>query len=137
MIIRIVIGLLSALGFLISAYFASIYHANVPFMRHSIPKFCRIESTTCSTLLQTPESRLFGVPNFDLGILFYTALLVSAVLPALWSQLHTMLILGSTVTVATGFYLSYVLVFRLHIPCTLCFASHVINLLIFILLFGR
>ncbi len=77
---------------------------------------------------------MFGVPNVSLGILYYIGLLGSVLLPPLWNQLYTMLLLGSLVTVGTGFYLLYVLVFRVRINCTLCFAAHAVNLLIFILL---
>ena len=131
---RITIGLLSILGFLISLYFAAMYHKFAPTVDRYVPNFCRIEPATCATILETSQARLLGVPNFDLGMLYYTGLLGSAILPALWRQLHLMLFLGSIVTVAVGLYLSYVLVFRLRIRCTLCFMSHSVNLLIFLLL---
>jgi uncharacterized membrane protein len=134
MIERVAIGLLSILGFLISLYFAAMYHTLALRVDRYIPNFCRIEPSTCTTVLETSQARLFGVPNFDLGMLYYTGLLGSAILPALWRQLHLMLFLGSIVTVATGFYLSYVLVFRLRIRCTLCFVSHAVNLLLFLFL---
>jgi uncharacterized membrane protein len=134
MIERIAIGLLSILGFLISLYFAAMYHKLALRVDRYVPNFCRIEPATCATVLETSQARLFGVPNFDLGMLYYTGLLGSAILPALWRQLHLMLFLGSIVTVATGFYLSYMLVFRLRIHCTLCFVSHAVNLLLFLFL---
>ncbi len=134
MVFRIVIGLLSVVGLVISAYFASIHHNMAPFINRSFSRFCRIPSSACTTLLATRESRLFGVPNFDLGLLFYLSLVISAILPEIWHQLHSMLLFGSIVTVMAGFYLSYVLVFRLHIRCTLCFTCHAVNLLIFLLL---
>ncbi len=134
MIQRIIIGLLSLLGFLISLYLAAMYHKFVPSIAHHVPRFCRIEPATCSTVLVTPQARLFGVPNFDLGMLYYTSLLGSAILPSLWRQLYLMLFLGSVLAIATGFYLSYVLLFRLHIRCMLCFVSHAVNLLIFLIL---
>jgi len=133
MIHRIILGALASLGLLISTYFSSVYHRVAPSAKYFIPAFCRLDSSDCTTLLQTRESRLFGVPNFDLAILYYAGLLISAIIPALWKQLFLLLFLGSLVTVATGFYLSYVLVFRLRINCLLCFASHAINILIFLL----
>ena len=134
MIERVAVGLLSALGFLISAYFASVYHNLLPDADRYVPPFCRLGSGTCSTILETPQARLFGIPNADLGILYYTGLMGSALLSPLWKQLYLMLFLGSLVTVATGFYLTYVLVFRLHIHCSLCFMSHTVNFLIFLFL---
>ncbi len=134
MVVRAAIGLLSMLGFVISASFALEYHRVARFFKRIIPRFCRMESTSCSTLLATPESRLFGVPNFDLGLLYYCSLAISAILPEIWFQLRTMFLFGAIITAAAGFYLSYVLVFRLHIRCTLCTTCHAINLLIFVLL---
>jgi uncharacterized membrane protein len=96
--------------------------------------FCRLDMATCGSLLATPESRLFGVPNFHLGLLFFTALIASALRSNLWQQLHLMLFFGSLVAVASGVYLTYVLLIRLKIRCTLCLASHAINLLIFLML---
>jgi uncharacterized membrane protein len=131
---RLVIGILSVAGLLISAYFAAIYYKVVPAIDRYVPNFCRVEPATCATVLKAPEARLFGVPNFDLGMLYYTSLLASAALSVLWRQLHLMLFLGSIVTVVAGLYLSYVLVFRLRVRCTLCFLSHAVNFLVFLIL---
>jgi uncharacterized membrane protein len=134
MIERFAIGMLSIVGLLISAYFAAIYYRVVPTVDRYVPKFCRVEPAACETVLKTPEARLLGVPNFDLGMLYYASLLSSAFMFALWKQLHLMLFLGSIVTVVTGLYLSYVLAFRLRVRCALCFLSHAVNLLIFLIL---
>jgi uncharacterized membrane protein len=134
MIERVAIGALAVIGLLISAYFAAIYHKLAPSIDRFIPGFCRIEPATCTSVLQSPQARLFGIPNFDLGILYYTGLLGTSVLPTLWKQLFGVVFLGSIITVLTGFYLSYVLVFRLRIRCRLCFLSHAVNLLIFFFL---
>ena len=134
MIERFVIGVLAVLGLLISAYFAAVSHKVSPNIDRYVPRFCRPDSQTCATVLQTPQARLFGFPNVDLGLLYYASLLVSVILPTLWKQLEFTLFLGSIVTVTAGFYLTYVLVFQLHIGCTLCFASHAVNLLIFLFL---
>jgi uncharacterized membrane protein len=133
MLVRVLIGFLSVIGFLISAYFSSTYHKVVPVFHRFFPEFCRLDSSSCATLLASSESRLFGVPNFDLGLLYYCSLAISAILPEIWRQLHTVFLLGAIVTVAAGFYLSFVLVFRYHIRCTLCFTCHAINLVIFLL----
>jgi len=134
MVGRIIIGILSLLGILISGYFASIYHNLLPDVNRFVPRFCRMESGACSSLLSTSQARLFGVPNFDLGVLYYAGLLGSAVLPSLWKQLHSMLFFGSIVAIMTGFYLTYVLVLRLRVHCILCFTIHAVNFLIFLTL---
>jgi uncharacterized membrane protein len=131
---RIIIGALSIIGLLISGYFAAVYHRLIPNADRFVPKFCRLEPGACATILETRQARLFGVPNFDLGVLFYTGLTVSALFPDAWKELRTMLFLGSMVAVAMGFYLSYSLLFRLRVHCRLCYTSHAINILIFLLL---
>jgi uncharacterized membrane protein len=134
MVERFFIGVLSVFGLLISAYFAAVYHKVLPNIDRYVPRFCRPDSHTCATVLQTSQARLFGFPNVDLGLLYYASLLLSAILPTLWTQLQFMLLLGSIVTIVAGFYLAYVLVFQLHVLCTLCFASHAVNFLIFFFL---
>ncbi len=131
---RLFIGMLAFLGWVISAYFAAVYHNLVRDANKFVPRFCRMGPATCASILDSPKARLFGVPNFDLGILFYTGLLGAAFAPSLWLQLQSLLFMGSIVTVLMGFYLSYVLVFQLKTRCGLCFTSHGINLLIFLLL---
>ena len=131
---RIFIGLLSCAGLLISGYFAAVYHKLIPDVDRFIPRICRLDPGACATILETREARLFGVPNFDLGILFYIGLVISALLPDVWKELRTMLLFGSIVAVAMGIYLSYSLMVRLKVHCVLCYTSHVINILIFFLL---
>ena len=75
---------------------------------------------------------MLGIPNCDLGILFYVSVVISSLLPDVWRQLRTMLFLGSIVAVAMGIYLSYVLVVQLKVRCGLCFTCHAINLILFL-----
>ena len=131
---RLIIGMLSIVGLLISAYFAVIYHKIIPTIDRYVPKFCRPKPTTCATVLETPQARLLGMPNFDLGILYYFSLLGSTILTVLWKQLHVILFAGSVATVVVGFYLSYVLFFQLRIRCSICIAGHAVNLMIFLFL---
>jgi uncharacterized membrane protein len=134
MTVRIFIGLLSLAGLLISGYFAAVYHKLIPDVDRFVPQFCRLEPGACATVLETRQAKVFGVPNFDLGILFYTGLVVSVLLPDVWKELRTMLFFGSIVAVAMGFYLSYSLLFQLKVHCRLCYTSHAINFLIFFLI---
>ena len=134
MVERIFIGLLALAGFLISLYFTVVHRKPIPAIERYVPTVCRIDPATCASLLATPEARLFGIPNFHLGLLFYTGLIGSVLLSNVWRQLHLMLFLGSLVTVLMGGYLTYVLLVRWKVRCTLCLASHAINLLMFLLL---
>lgn len=134
MIERVFIALLAVAGALIAASFSSVYHKLALPISRAIPRFCRLESKTCQSIVDTPQARLFGIPNSDLGILYYLGMFGSSLQSTTWAQLHWMLAGASAVTLVTGFYLTYVLVFRLRTPCMLCFISHAVNFLIFLLL---
>jgi uncharacterized membrane protein len=134
MVERVLIGVLSAAGFLISLYFAMAGRNKPAIVDRCIPRSCRIGPTTCGTLLEAREARVFGIANFHLGMIWYVGLLGSAVQLNLWIEMHLMLFSGSLIAVITGFYLSYILIFRVRIRCVLCFISHGINLMIFLVL---
>jgi uncharacterized membrane protein len=134
MVERVLIGGLSAAGFLISLYFTMADRDKLAIVDRYVPRLCRIGPDTCGTLLETREARFFGIPNFHLGMIWYIGLSGSVVQPNLWIEMHLMLFFGSLVAVITGFYLSYILIFRVRIRCLLCFISHGINLMIFLVL---
>ena len=107
-----------------------VYYKLIPPNASYIPKFCRLDERTCETILHTPYARLLGVQNFYPGIIFYILLIIFHSDP---NALHTLVGL-SGVTVLAGIYLSYSLLYKLKVPCVLCFTGHAVNLLIFILL---
>lgn len=131
---RLVNGALAVPGLLISLYFTAVYRRVVPSVDRFVPRFCRIEPATCTKVLEAEEARYFGVPNFYLGLVFYSGFIGLAFLPELWREVYGVLFVASLMTVLLGIYLSYVLVFRLSIRCTLCFVSHTISLLMFLVL---
>ena len=122
--------LLSATGLLISLYFLLVYYKFIPPNAAYIPRFCRLDERTCETILHTPYARLLGIPNFYPGIIFYILVIVFS---SDSGAIHTLLGL-SGVTVLAGMYLSYALLFKLKVPCVLCFTSHGLNVAIFVLL---
>ncbi|HEY6952691.1 MAG TPA: vitamin K epoxide reductase family protein [Bacteroidota bacterium] len=134
MLSRILVAVFSCAGLLISLYFTIVYYKPAAGIDRYVPSFCRIEPESCASLLGTRQARLYGMPNFVLGLLFYTGLVGSALSGILWKQLHLLLVLGSLVSVATGIYLTDVLIVRLKIHCTLCLASHAINLALCLIL---
>lgn len=90
---------------------------------------------TCASIVFTPRARVFGLPNSLLGQVFYLALLVGVAGDFLFNQpLVYFYLLASLITVLLGIYLTYSLLFLTRVPCKLCFTSHAINLVIFILL---
>jgi len=116
------------LGLAISLYFTAIYKGLIKGIPFLVPKkICR--KNTCSEVLRTGFAHVFGPPNFVLGI-FYYMLIFGTTLYALpyWGY-YVMLVLTWFV-VLLSVYLAHALIFRLKIPCTLCFVSHVLNLII-------
>jgi len=130
----IIIGVLSAAGLLISVYFAFVHHGIIKSDSTLIPSFCRMDQSSCLSILGTREARMFGIPNFHLGILFYLGLLVLAFNPALLSGAANVLKIVSGLTVVAGVFLSYSLLFVIKKNCILCFTAHSINLVLFLLL---
>ena len=129
------ISILAALGFLISSYFTAVSYRWVNPNASWIPSFCRMGEQTCASIVFTPRARVFGLPNSLLGQVFYLALIAAVVGDFLFTKpLVYFFLLASLVTVFLGMYLSYSLLFITRVPCKLCFTSHAINLVIFILL---
>ena len=129
---------LCVVGFGISSYFTGVaYHWVKPDTRW-IPAFCRMGEHTCATIVFTPRARVFGVPNSVLGQLFYATLAIVAAAGGLGDGLIRLVLLGfSGVTVVLGAYLTYSLLFVTRVNCVLCFTSHAINLVVFVILLWR
>ena len=126
---------LAAVGFAIATYFTAVAYRWVRPDAAWIPAFCRLGERTCASIVFTPRARVFGLPNSVLGQVFYAALLAGAALGLLDQPLLLGLYrAGSLVTVALAVYLSYALLFVMRVPCPLCFVSHGINTVIFVLL---
>ena len=135
MIARLSIGLLGSLGLLISVYFTLVYYGLVKAEAPYIPRVCRLEESSCQSLLHRPEARLFWLPNSVLGLVFYLLVIASS-LPArgLPPGLESVVLRASAVTVCVSVYLAYQLLAKLRVRCVLCLASHAINACLFLLL---
>lgn len=131
---RVSLFLLSLVGLAISLYFTLVYHKLIPSNSKLIPRFCRMGETTCGFLLATSDARLFGIPNFYAGLLFYASLLMFLILSGDVQEYKTLLLVASGATVAMGIFLMHSLLVRIRVHCVLCFVSHAINAFIFILL---
>jgi uncharacterized membrane protein len=126
----------AAVGICISSYFLMLQAGVLDPADRRLPAVCRMERGECARVIGHPDARLLGVPNAFLGLIYYTVLLIAAVgllPPNAWTWLEV----AASATVAAGAYLTYSLVRRVRIPCTLCFASHVLNLVILLMLLGR
>ena len=130
---------LSVVGLLISSYFTAVAYRWVPPDARWIPSFCRMDEKTCASIVFTPEARVFFVPNSALGLLFYLAIMAGATFGWIYGPepLPAGYLVASALTVSLGVYLSYALLFVNRVACPLCFTSHGINLVIFlVLVFG-
>ena len=127
---------LSVIGLLISTYFTAVAYRWVRPDVRWVPSFCRMDEQTCASIVFTPQARLFVLPNSVLGQLYYLAILLGVVFG--WidgpGPLPVSYVVASALTVSLGVYLSYALLFVNRVACPLCFTSHGINLMIFLVL---
>ena len=126
---------LASIGFFISSYFTSVSYRWIQPDVKWIPSFCRMGEKTCSSIIHTPRARIFKLPNSVFGQVFYLVLLAT-----FWGDfvlnpiVYYCLIFASSLTVLLGLYLTYSLLFLTRVSCKLCFTSHAINFVIFVLL---
>ena len=129
---------LSLVGLVISSYFTAVAYRWIRGDEVWLPSFCHLGEQTCASIVFTPRARVFGLPNSVLGQVFYAGLIVGTPTGVLDIPLVFGLCLAaSIVTVGLGVFLSYSLLFITRVPCKLCFTSHGINLVIFVLLLMR
>lgn len=133
--LRLVLIALAAVGFLISSYFTAVAYRWIRPDAPWIPAFCRLGEQTCAAVVDTPRARLLGLPNSVPGQLFYLAIGAAGAAGVLFEPpAYPLLLIASAAAVAMGAFLTYSLLFLTRVPCTLCFTSHAINLVIFLLL---
>jgi uncharacterized membrane protein len=131
--IRIALALLALTGLWLAIYFTGVtYRWLRPDVRW-IPPVCRLKEETCSRIIDTPEARVFGLPNSLLGIGYYLAILGALVLGPLPPVGRAVAAAVAWGTVGLGLYLAYRLIFVLRVPCVLCFTAHALNLVIALL----
>ena len=129
---------LATVGFCIATYFTAVAYRWMRPDTRWIPAFCRMGEQTCASIVFTPRARVFGLPNSVLGQAFYLALLAGTPLGLLDRPAPFALYLGaSLLTVGLAVFLTYSLLFITRVPCVLCFTSHGINAVIFLLLLLR
>lgn len=124
---------LSVVGLLISAYFALVYRNIIRPDNAWIPAFCRINEQSCGSILRTPEAKIIRIPNFYLGIGYYIGLIVLSFFPSIIQEFLLELRVLSGFTVFVGIILTYSLIWRIRVPCVLCFTSHAMNLVLFVM----
>ncbi|CUT04593.1 vitamin K epoxide reductase family protein [Candidatus Chrysopegis kryptomonas] len=131
---KIFIILLSTFGFYISLYFTLVNFNLIHPLKFPIPSVCKLSENACQLIIKTKYARLFGLPNFVYGLIYYLGLIVFVISGAS-GYIKILVQIVSALVVVLGIYLSYVLVRILKVSCVLCFLSHFVNLLIAILIF--
>jgi uncharacterized membrane protein len=130
---KILLQTSSIIGLLISLYFLLIYKGWTKGIKGLVPgEVC--SENTCATVLQTSFANLFKVPNFILGIFYYAMIFCSTFFVMTFDVLYIFLVV-SWLVMLMSFYLAYALIFRLRTKCVLCFASHIMNIIIAIIFF--
>ncbi len=130
---HLLIFLLSIVGFYISLYFTLVHYRIISSSKFPLPKVCRLSDDACLLITQTKYAKVLGLPNFVYG-LFYYSFLIFLVIFDVKGYIKVVAEVIAWLVVGLGVYLSYILVKVLKVNCTLCFTSHVLNLIVAILL---
>ena len=125
--------LLCLVGLYISVYFTLLANGRIWSGSRLVPALFRMGGGACSTVLRHPDARLFGLPNSLVGIAYYALIALATVVFGI-RQMPALIVGGAWAVVGAGFYLVYSLYVRVRVPCRLCLAAHVINLLIALVL---
>ncbi len=126
---NIILVFLSLVGLYISTYFTLVYYGKILPESRFIPSFCSLDEKTCQLVIFHPHARIFLLPNFVLGIVYYLLILL-AIFSGNSSALSGIMLYVSWLTVIAAIFLSYSLFFVVRSICPLCLAAHGINILI-------
>lgn len=121
-----IVFLLALAGLANALYFALSYYGLLRAHGRLIPT---VEARNrCQTVMETPDGRVFGLPNFIFGILYYLALIALSFMTESASGWATAAAVTSWFTVLLGVYLVHALFFKIRVSCPLCMVGHGINL---------
>lgn len=125
LILLIFIGFISAIAALYGRY------RELP---HCLtgPQICQKEASGCEILFRTSQASLLGLPNALLGIIFY--LLLSIGLWQNWPK--SLLLSGGFLAFVMSLYLAVYLL-RNRLECRICWAGHIANALLLVILLLR
>ncbi len=115
---------LALIGLLNALYFAMSYYGLA--RGRLIPVVG--QGSSCRAVMQTPDARALGLPNFIFGALYYAGLIVLSWTPHPASAWMAAAQIVSYLAVLLGVYLVHALRYRLHVSCPLCLLGHGVNL---------
>jgi uncharacterized membrane protein len=130
--------LAALLGLVLALYFTGVTYGWLRPDVRWIPPVCRLKEETCQRIIDTPEARVFGLPNSVLGLGYYAVILGAVAASPLSPAARGVVVGIAWGTVGLGVYLAYRLLRVLRVPCVLCFTAHALNLAIALLVtYGR
>ena len=116
--VRVVLGVLSGVGLLISAYLTWVHFAG-------LAPVCAGGSHGCETVQSSRYAAVLGVPVAVLGLVGYAGLLLCAVVARGESGVYLGFMISLIGTLFSA-YLTYLEVFVIHALCQWCLASAVV-----------
>ncbi|MEE9189547.1 MAG: vitamin K epoxide reductase family protein [Candidatus Neomarinimicrobiota bacterium] len=131
-LIYVIAALLAFVGGALSLYFHLVYKKQINPKQVWVPSVCQMDSSQCTSIVDTKYGRLGRKPNSFYGSIFLPAYGLILILTAIrLVQPEIALILGG-ITIIAGVYLTIAL-FRLATYCPICLTVHGLNLLIVLL----
>ena len=123
---------LGTLGLLDAVYFTLVTYGWLRPDPRWLPGICRMDTDTCARIVQSRWAKVFGLPNSVYGIAWYAIVIVAGVAGLVTGTIARCQDLAGAalVVVAVSLLLVWALVARLRTPCALCYAAHVVNVLI-------
>lgn len=127
---------LALVGLANALFFISVTYRWVRSDAPWLPRVCRMDEGTCARVVDTPQARVFGLPNSVLGAAWYLVVLAAAGQALATGSLRYCLplLLVAAFTVVFSAYLAWALVAQLRIVCVLCFLGHGVNVALLALL---
>jgi uncharacterized membrane protein len=125
-------ALLAFVGGALSLYFHLVYNKRINPGQVWVPPVCQMDSTQCTSIVDTKYGRILRKPNSYYGSIFlpiYGLILIFTAIRLVQPEIA--LILGG-ITIITGAYLTVAL-YRLATYCPICLTVHGLNLLIVLL----
>lgn len=136
--IMVLMALLAVIGIADSAYLTLAHYGIIGHANLSLA--CNLGSGGCNSVLNSPNATLFGIPNSELGLLYFSVVLGAVAIRWIIGRwVKPVMFLGFlTFGLCYSVFLLYDLFFVLGVPCPYCILAHTANgLMFFLYIFTR
>ena len=117
----IIIIILCVIGFAVSAY--GLFVEKKIKKDPSYKPVCDIsDKASCTKPFQSSFSRMFGISNTIVGMIFYAAIAF-----LVWLGLYQLVLIGSAVASFVSLYLAYILYAKIRTLCLICTITYLVN----------